>query len=189
MSFVDECRGEWKRLGVPDAIANEMAAELSADLAEAEAEGASPEDVLGSAVFDPRAFAASWAEERGIIGQASAARPRSLVIALVVALAVFLALTAAGAALLIDHGHFAHVRVAVARAAAPPRFWRVAPPLSKGRLRRGPVRIAIAPFRRVQLVALPKPPDTTGLVLLGVGLGGIAATLVTALVLEQRRRA
>jgi hypothetical protein len=37
--FVDECRREWRRLGVPDPVANEMAADLTADLEEAEAEG------------------------------------------------------------------------------------------------------------------------------------------------------
>jgi hypothetical protein len=65
--FVDECRREWKRLHVPDAVANEMAADLAADLKEAEAEGASAEQVVGSGAFDPRAFAASWAAERGVI--------------------------------------------------------------------------------------------------------------------------
>jgi hypothetical protein len=64
--FVQECRREWKRLNVPDPIANEMAADLEADLTEAEAEGASPEEVLGSGAFDPRSFAASWAAERGV---------------------------------------------------------------------------------------------------------------------------
>ena len=64
--FVEECRQEWKRLHVPDPIANEMAADLEADLKEAEAEGASPEEVLGSGAFDPRSFAASWAAERGV---------------------------------------------------------------------------------------------------------------------------
>jgi hypothetical protein len=64
--FVKECRREWKRLRVPDPVANEMAADLTADLAEAEAEGASIEDVLGSSAFDPRSFAASWAAERGV---------------------------------------------------------------------------------------------------------------------------
>jgi hypothetical protein len=68
--FVEECRREWKRLRVPDPIANEMAADLAADLAEAEAEGASAEQVLGSGAFDPRAFAASWAAERGVVGPA-----------------------------------------------------------------------------------------------------------------------
>jgi hypothetical protein len=64
--FLKECGREWKRLRVPDAVANEMTADLKADLEEAEAEGASREDVLGSAVFDPRSFAASWAAERGV---------------------------------------------------------------------------------------------------------------------------
>ena len=31
--FVEECRREWRRLGVPDPIANEMAADLTADIA------------------------------------------------------------------------------------------------------------------------------------------------------------
>jgi len=65
--FVEECRREWRRLRVPDAVANEMAADLEADLREAEAEGASAEEVLGSGAFDPRSFAASWAAERGVV--------------------------------------------------------------------------------------------------------------------------
>ena len=65
--FVDECRREWKRLGVPDPIANEMAADLETDLAEAEADGTSAEEVLGTGAFDAPAFAAAWAAERGVI--------------------------------------------------------------------------------------------------------------------------
>lgn len=65
--FVEECRREWKRLGVPDAVANEMAADLSVDLAEAEAEGTTAEEVLGTGAFDAPAFAAAWAAERGLI--------------------------------------------------------------------------------------------------------------------------
>jgi len=65
--FVDGCRKEWKRLGVPEAVSNEMAADLTADLAEAEAEGVSPEEVLGNGVFDAQSFAASWAMARGVI--------------------------------------------------------------------------------------------------------------------------
>ncbi len=64
--FVEECRREWRRLGVPDPVANEMAADLTADLEEAEAEGGSPEDVLGNSAFDPRRFAAAWAGSRGV---------------------------------------------------------------------------------------------------------------------------
>ncbi len=65
--FVEECRREWRRLRVPDPIANEMAADLQADLDEAAAEGASAEAVLGAAAFDARSFAASWAAERGFV--------------------------------------------------------------------------------------------------------------------------
>jgi hypothetical protein len=65
--FVDECRKEWKRLGVPEAVSNEMASDLAADLAEAQAEGVSPEEVLGNGIFDARSFAASWATARGLV--------------------------------------------------------------------------------------------------------------------------
>ena len=30
--FVEQCRLEWRRLGVPDALADEMAADLDSDL-------------------------------------------------------------------------------------------------------------------------------------------------------------
>lgn len=66
IEFVEECRREWRRLGVPDAIANEMAHDLTADIEEAEAEGGSAEDVLGNSLFEPRRFAASWANARGV---------------------------------------------------------------------------------------------------------------------------
>ena len=65
--FVEQCRQEWRRLGVPDPLADEMAADLQTDLGEAEAEGVSAEELLGSSVFDPRSFAAAWANERGIV--------------------------------------------------------------------------------------------------------------------------
>ena len=65
--FVDQCRVEWKRLGVPDPVADEMAAELTADLDEAAAEGVPAVEVLGAGAYDPRAFAASWAAERGVV--------------------------------------------------------------------------------------------------------------------------
>ena len=65
--FVEQCRKEWKRLGVPDPLAEEMAVDLASDLAEAEAEGVTAEEFLGRSVFDPQSFAASWAGERGII--------------------------------------------------------------------------------------------------------------------------
>jgi hypothetical protein len=65
--FVEECRREWKRLRVPAGPANEMADDLAADLRDAEADGAFPEEVLGDGAADPRAFAAAWARERGLV--------------------------------------------------------------------------------------------------------------------------
>jgi hypothetical protein len=69
--FVQQCRREWERLRVPDSVANEMAADLAADLKEAETEGVSAEELLGRSAFDPRSFAASWATERGVVPSAS----------------------------------------------------------------------------------------------------------------------
>ncbi len=76
--FVEECRREWKRLGVAAPVANEMAADLEADLREAASEGVSAEEVLGTGAFDPRSFAAAWAAERGVVArpQAASAGPR-----------------------------------------------------------------------------------------------------------------
>jgi hypothetical protein len=65
--FVQQCRQEWARLGVPAAVAEEMALELGADLRDAEAAGMSVEEYLGPSAADPQAFAASWAAERGIV--------------------------------------------------------------------------------------------------------------------------
>jgi hypothetical protein len=65
--FVEQCRGEWRRLGVADPLAEEMAADLASDLEEAEAEGLSATEYLGASASDPRVFAASWASERGIV--------------------------------------------------------------------------------------------------------------------------
>jgi hypothetical protein len=65
-AFVEQCLREWKRLGVPDLVANEMAADLDADLRDAAADNVAPEEVLGNAIFDAQSFARSWAEERGV---------------------------------------------------------------------------------------------------------------------------
>ena len=85
-----------------EAVSNEMAADLTADLAEAEAEGASPEEVLGNGVFDARSFAASWAIERGIIRSSPrvVGAIRRPAWTLVVSVAVSLFVTAAGLVLL-----------------------------------------------------------------------------------------
>jgi hypothetical protein len=142
--FVEECRREWNRLGVPDPVANEMAADLEADLAEAAADGASPEDVLGTGAFDARSFAATWAAERGLVRAAPATRRR-----IPVALAAFAALAIVGLLLLV---------------ATPARTTRVAVPgavprvafLPAPRLRQRPLlpRIRLLPFRRAQMIAV-----------------------------------
>ncbi len=67
IEFVEQCRREWRRVGVADPLADEMAADLTSDLEEAEAEGVSAAEYLGASASDPRLFAASWASERGII--------------------------------------------------------------------------------------------------------------------------
>jgi hypothetical protein len=82
--FVEQCRREWKRLGVPDPLADEMAADLTSDLREAESDGVSVEQLLGSSAFDPSAFAAEWATERGLIPEpASRGAPRRKPVSLV----------------------------------------------------------------------------------------------------------
>jgi len=102
--FVEQCRREWKRLGVPDPLAEEMASDLAADLGEAEAEGVSAEEFLGSSVFDPSSFAASWAAERGIIPvppDGGNARHRPFIL---VAFTAFAAITVMVSALLLATG-------------------------------------------------------------------------------------
>lgn len=157
--FVEECRREWRRLRVPDRVANEMAADLKADLDEAEAEGASPEAVLGSEAFDPRSFAASWAAERGVVGPLPARvdrlprRSRLLaglgVSALVALIGVALVAVRAG--------------VSVAAAQVRPAFRFPPPPLG---VPEGSVVHAPAVF------------PTIGLLLLLVGVAGAILSLV-----------
>jgi hypothetical protein len=73
-AFVEECRREWRRLGVPDGLAEEMATELESDLAEAETDGVSTAEMLGES--DPRRFAATWARERGLVPEQPAQTSR-----------------------------------------------------------------------------------------------------------------
>jgi hypothetical protein len=118
--FVEECRREWKRLRVPDLVADEMAADLAADLKEAEAEGASPEEVLGSGASDPRSLAASWAAERAVIPPPSLTarlRRRSLIYAAIAALAIIAAI---GAALVLFASPSASAPAGAIWVAAPP---------------------------------------------------------------------
>ncbi|HEY3183193.1 MAG TPA: hypothetical protein VGJ77_10180 [Gaiellaceae bacterium] len=124
--FVEECRSEWKRLGVPDPVAGEMAADLAADLEEAEAEGASAEDVLGTGAFDARSFAAAWAAERGVVRRPRSGLPRRSRVP--AAIATFALIIAIVGAVLVIAASPAAPRVS-AFPAAPPNvaLTRVAP--------------------------------------------------------------
>jgi hypothetical protein len=168
--FVDECQKEWRRLGVPTAEANEMAADLEADLAEAQADGASPEQVLGNGYFDARSFAASWALARGFVRPTPRGRDsitiriRSLVLgfcALVGAL-----LTAAGLIIVVGSG-FSRSGVAVAA--------------RRGFIGPGPPRVSVLPpnMRNFFFPAVGGGTfEPLGWVFLAVGLILIVATLL-----------
>jgi hypothetical protein len=157
--FVEECRREWRRLGVPDAIANEMAADLTADIDEAEAEGGSAEDVLGNSVFEPQRFAASWAGARGVTAPPTLAGKPVRRVVLPIALtgaAVFLALVAV--ALLIGR-RSASAAVSVARVnGGPVRVW----PFGRG--------VVIPPLRSFGFGTQISGPHSWLLVLLAVWL-------------------
>ncbi len=122
LRFVDECRKEWRRLGVPDAVAGEMAADLEADLAEAQAEGVSPEAVLGNGFFDARSFAASWASARGVVPGAKRPqeRPRWSRWALVLLAAVSFVVTLGGLAALGGGRQASVARVSIGHISASP---------------------------------------------------------------------
>ena len=169
--FVEECRREWKRLHVPDPIANEMAADLDADLTEAAAEGASAEEVLGSGAFDPRSFAASWADERGVAQPTAATEPqptprgrprRTLGILAALAGSAFVGLVVlVGAALVFG-------RVGSSRAIAAPVMGRGAIPRFP-RMPVGPADVRAASFRA--------PIGAIGLLFLLVLLVGLIVTV------------
>ena len=192
--FVEECRREWKRLHVPDAVANEMAADLEADLAEAEAEGASAEDVLGSSAFDPTSFAASWAAERGVIHSTPANLEPSRRSRVLGAVAVAASVAVIGAAVAMLAAPSDSARVALARPfafrAAAATVIRVFGP---GRVAPRPAfravwvpaprlllpRVAAARSFAVRLSIGGHSLRTSGLILLIVGIAGLFASLLS----------
>ena len=101
-SYVEECRREWRRLGVPDSLAEEMATELEADLAEAEADGVSAAEIVGES--DPRRFAATWARERGLVREPRPKKSRKWLWIGLAAAGLFLFLIAFPAFVLIGSG-------------------------------------------------------------------------------------
>jgi hypothetical protein len=167
--FVEECRKEWDRLGVPTAVSGEMAADLAADLADAAADGVSPEEVLGNGVFDARAFAASWAEARGLVADKGAGRARmrwprgTLVLCAAISLLAVLA-----GLLMVGSRQGASVATAFVR---PGLNWPVNGPVLPPVFRIGPH----VPAHVVVLRAVGPPGVGAALVL--AGLVGIAVTL------------
>jgi hypothetical protein len=160
--FIDECRREWRRLRVPKSVENEMAAELEADLAEAGAEGVTPKELAGS---DARSFARSWAAERRV----ARLRPRRVL--LFAGLALFAALSLAGAALML----FASPDHSVRAAGPPALLTRPSPPRNAERV----TAVWIAAPSTVQPAG--RETRTLGIVLLLVGLGGTTALTLFSL--------
>jgi hypothetical protein len=157
--FLDDCRREWRRLRVPDPIAEEMAADLAADLEQARVEGVAAEEVLGTGVFDPRGFAADWATQRGVIPDSlPPSRPRRRWLALA-GFACSAVLIALGAAMAVLAFHGANV-AGVARAASPTHL--------------------VSPIQGFTHPVGPPAPDLRplALALLAIGLLGVASTTV-----------
>ena len=200
--FVEDCRREWKRLGVPDPIADEMAAELEADLGEAEAEGVSAEEVLGSGAGDARAFATAWAAERGVVQQTP---PNGRGVArragVIVAIGVFAVIAVIGGVLVIVASPSGPTRLALTAGTispdgrsiallAPPADQMPVPAPPPGELRirvdpTEPARVWISPVNTlppaIRIVAVDVDDsgvDTraVGWVLLAVGLAGAVSS-------------
>jgi hypothetical protein len=158
--FVEECRREWRRLGVPDPIANEMAADLAADIEEAESEGGSAEDVLGNSAFDPRRFAGSWAVARGVTGPPVAAptsRRWPVLVASLIGGAVLLALSAA---VLLGSHQSAVSAVSVRRFLGGPQSIRIFPGAP----------IVMSHFRHFGVIGVFALLLLAGVVVVGIGL-------------------
>lgn len=170
--FVEQCRREWKRLGVPNGIADEMAAELTADLDE----GVSPEDVLGADAADARSFAAAWAAERDVVPR----RRKAMRIGVLAAVTALVLVVIAGALLALLASPSEGARLSIQ--ATPHMFT-------------GPQRVWVGPPARQTIVATPPAvtpplfrlttrsdtgPDerTVGFVLLIVGATGLVIATI-----------
>ena len=183
--FVEECRREWRRLRVPESIAEGMALELEADLAEAESEGVSAEDVLGRGAADSRSFAASWAAERGVVPPPSWRERISAKSLAYGALAALTVVAGIGAALTI----FAppnSPQAAIWITKEGPAIWIASEVPSAGA---GAIRHVVGDSD------MPRPPlpgtdvsgvNTTGSILLAVGIAGIVLALLFLLWATRR---
>jgi hypothetical protein len=202
--FVEECRSEWKRLGVADAVANEMAADLAADLEEAEAEGVSAEEVLGSGSFDPHSFAAAWAAERGVIRRpvrsARALTRESRLATAIGTLALVIAIV--GAVLVIVDARSDPERLTLASFVDVPRAVVWAAPSAVRAPAPPPGAFTFDAEGRVIMLPLPAAPGdrivaadesgvdsrTVGLILLIVGCAGVVGSTLFLLWVAPRLR-
>ncbi len=170
--FIEECRLEWRRLGVPDPVANEMAADLAADLEEAQAEGGSPEDVLGNSAFDPRRFAAAWANARGVTGRPITDHRSFWRPPVAIAVTVLLSALTVGAGLIVlfglDGGSFAFASHRIVVHAGPLRLF---PPAAS----RLVIPRPLGPFVGTPIGGVGVQPIALALLIVGVvGLGLLA---------------
>ena len=173
--FIEECRREWKRLRVPDLVADEMAADLAADLEEAESEGVSAEELLGAS--DARSFAVSWAAERSVIPPprgTARLRARSLVLTAIAALTVIAAI---GAALVLFASPDASPTAVVA---VPPEFAAPRAPATITAIRVPPPSVFAGP--RTALAVWIKP-DGRGVVLAQANDSGVELNNVGSILL------
>jgi anti-sigma-K factor RskA len=162
--FVEACRREWKRLGVADDVAEEMATEVMADLAEADAERVPVEDVVG---IDARVFANDWATARGVI------RHRRRIPWAAVAVAALALVAIAGGVLVMTDSTSSSSEVALVRFDSS----------AVNRL------VVVAPSGHRLSVAAPPPPNATTTTASILLFGALAAiVLVTLFWLWPRRQ-
>jgi hypothetical protein len=140
-----------------------MGADLAADLEEAEAEGGSPEDVLGNSAFDPRRFAAAWATARGVTGPPTSDRVSPWRTPATVVLTVLLGtLTFITALALLVGRHSSSIAVAAHRFVAG----------------RGPLRLFLPGAGRMVIPA----PQGPFVAIHDVGVGGVHPLVLMLLV-------
>jgi hypothetical protein len=183
--FVDQCRREWRRLGVSQAVAQEMAEELTADLAE----GASAEDVLGTDAVDARSFAARWARERDVI-EGRRWKPRIPAALATVALTPAIA----GAVLLIAASPQEPSPATLTVPSSSHGVWVAtpAPPAVRERVQAAVAAAENARLARVLVIAGDENvseddnDDTLGSILLIVGLAGLVPLTLFWLVRPRR---
>ncbi len=195
--FVADCRREWKRLRVPDAAADEMAADLAADLSEAAAEGVSAEEVLGPDALDPRSFAASWAAERGLTDPRSAGKRRTGSLALAAIAVLSAAAIAAGATMLATPSATASAPPdPISQVDSGPDTGRVAYTVRWIDVGRPGVHAATVALKRLPEWVPSAPPsehstgtDAFAWALLVAGIVGVALTTVCRWMVSRRRRA